>query len=112
MVHGKNEEYTAKLAFREALVSFVLRISLGSPCATLIEPSTSSKKHAPPSSIIEARTALATAPLFLNLGVGVSKKATQRQIFEAALVSILLCRHPGLPVTVSRLSPGKPGPAI
>ena len=56
MVHGKNEEYTAKPASRVALVSFVLRMSLESPRAALIEPS---------SSTIEARAALATVPLFL-----------------------------------------------
>ena len=61
MVHGKNEEYTAKPASRAALVSFILRISLESPRAALIGPS---------SSTIEARAALATAPLLINLGLG------------------------------------------
>ena len=55
-VYGKNEEYTAKPASREALVSFILRMYLEeSPRATLIEPSLST---------IEARVALPTAPLF------------------------------------------------
>ena len=61
VVHGKNEEYTAKPASRAALVSFILRISLEPPRAALIKPS---------SSTIEARTALAAAPLFLTLGLG------------------------------------------
>ena len=61
VVHGKNEEYTAKPASRAALVSFILRISLESPRAALIEPS---------SSTIEARAAFATAPLFLTSGFG------------------------------------------
>ena len=61
MVHGKNEEYTAKPACRAALVSFILRTSLESPRAALIEPSLNT---------IEARTALATAPFFLTLGLG------------------------------------------
>ena len=61
MVHGKNEEYTARPAYRAALVSFILRISLASPRAALIEHSTST---------IEARTILATAPLSLTLGLG------------------------------------------
>ena len=60
MVHGKNEEYKAKPASRAALVSFILRISLESPRAALIKPS---------SNTIEARTALVTAPLFLTLGL-------------------------------------------
>ena len=54
MVHGKNEEYTAKPASRAALVSFILWISLESPRAALNESS---------SSTIEAKIALATAPL-------------------------------------------------
>ena len=60
IVHGKNEEYTAKPASRAALVSFILRISLGSPRAALIETSPST---------IEARTALATAPLCCSSSV-------------------------------------------
>ena len=61
MVHGKNEEHTAKPASRAALLSFILRISLESPRAALIEPS---------SSTIETRAALTTTPLFLTLGYG------------------------------------------
>ena len=61
MVHGKNEEYTAKPASHAALVCFIIRISLESPRAALIKPS---------SSTIEARAALAAAPLFLTLGLG------------------------------------------
>ena len=68
MVHGKDEEYTAKPAFRAALVSFVLRISLEPPRAALIAPS---------SSTIEARTALATAPLFLTLGLGLAERRSR-----------------------------------
>ena len=56
--------------------SFILRISLGSPRATPIGPS---------SSTIEARTALATAPLFLTLGLGLVDLA-----FLAGLVVFLL----------------------
>ena len=54
-VYGKNEEYTAKPASREALVSFILQIY------RLTETS---------SSTTEARTALPTAPLFLSSGLG------------------------------------------
>ena len=70
MVHGKNEEYTAKPPSRAALVSFILRMSLEPPRAALIEPS---------SSTIEARTALATAPLFLTLGLGLVKTGKQNR---------------------------------
>ena len=62
MVHGENEEYIAKPESRAALVSFILQISLQPPRASLIEPS---------SITTEAKTALATAPLFLTLELGV-----------------------------------------
>ena len=61
---------------RSSARSLILRMSLESPRATPIGPS---------SSTIEARTALATAPLFLTLGLGLVDLA-----FWAGLVVFLL----------------------
>ena len=100
MVHGKNVEYTAKPASHAALVSFILRISLDSLRAALIEPSPST---------IEAMTALATAPLFMSLGLGLvhdTRRALhQRGASRRQRKTVLRHARCGIP-THSWLSPG------